>query len=54
MNIKCEVVRDLLPLYVDGVASEESCTLIEEHLKECEDCKEYLKLLQEDIPDVSE
>ena len=54
MNIKCEVIRDLLPLYADGVASEESRALIEEHLKECADCREYLKLLQEDIPDVSE
>ena len=54
MNIKCEVIRDLLPLYVDGVASEESCALIEEHLEECEDCREYLKLLQEDLPEVSE
>ena len=53
MNIKCEVIRDLLPLYVDGVASEESIALIEEHLRECDDCREYLKLLQEDIPDVS-
>ena len=54
MNIKCEVIKDLLPLYVDGVASEESCALIEEHLKECEDCRQYLELLQEDMPDVSE
>lgn len=50
MKIKCEVIRDLLPLYVDGVASEESRKLIEEHLQECEDCREYLKLLQEDLP----
>ena len=54
MNIKCEVIKDLLPLYVDGVASEESCALIEEHLKECEDCRQYLELLQEDMPDISE
>ncbi|MBR0128061.1 MAG: zf-HC2 domain-containing protein [Firmicutes bacterium] len=54
MSIKCEVVKDLLPLYVDGVASEESCALIEEHLKECEDCRQYLELLQEDLPNVSE
>ena len=54
MNIKCEVIKDLLPLYVDGVASEESCALIEEHLKECEDCRQYLELLREDMPDISE
>ena len=54
MNIKCEVIRDLLPLYVEGVVSEESRALIEEHLSECADCSEYLKLLQEDLPDISE
>jgi len=46
MNIKCEVIKDLLPLYVDGVASEESRALIEDHLKECEDCRQYLELLR--------
>ncbi len=54
MNIKCEVIKDPLPLYVHGVTSEESCALIEEHLKECEDCRQYLELLQEDMPDISE
>ena len=39
---------------MDGVASEDSNALIEEHLKECADCREYLRLLQEDIPDVDE
>ena len=46
MNMKCEVIRDLLPLYVDGVASEESRALIEEHLNTCEGSREYCRLLQ--------
>ena len=50
MKMKCEVVRDLLPLYVDGVVSEESRKMIEEHLEECADCREYCRLLQEDLP----
>lgn len=52
MNMKCEVIRDLLPLYVDGVASEESRALIEEHLNTCESCREYCRLLQEEPPEV--
>ncbi len=51
MNTKCEIIRDLLPLYVEGVVSEASRQLIEEHLAECADCREYLKLLQEDLPE---
>lgn len=50
MNIKCEVIRDLLPLYVDEVASDESCALIEEHLEECQRCREYCQRLREDLP----
>ncbi len=53
MNIKCEVIKDLLPLYVDGVVSDESRELIEEHLKTCPDCSEYCRLLQEETPEVS-
>ena len=47
MKIKCDVIRDLLPLYVDDVLSEESRKLVEEHLQECEDCREYCKDLKE-------
>ena len=54
MNMKCEVIRDLLPLYVDGVVSEESRKLIEEHLAECADCREYCNMLQEEIPDTED
>ena len=38
MNISCNVARDLLPLYHDGVCSAESRVLVEAHLKECPDC----------------
>lgn len=42
MKIPCEVVKDLLPLYHDNVCSDESRTIIEEHLLECDTCKKYL------------
>ena len=45
MKIRCEVIRDLLPLYVDDIVSDESRRLIEEHIAECEDCRAYLKEL---------
>ncbi|WP_329886770.1 zf-HC2 domain-containing protein [Pseudoramibacter faecis] len=34
----CAVVRDLLPLYVDGVCSEASAALVEAHLADCPAC----------------
>lgn len=45
MSISCEVCRDLLPLYVDGVCSAESCALVEEHLARCGACRmEYERM----------
>ena len=36
MKTSCKIIEDLLPMYHDGICSEESAVLIEEHLKECE------------------
>ena len=42
MEIKCEIIRDLLPLYVEELTSKESSEAVSEHLKICAECrKEY-------------
>ncbi len=46
---KCSVIRDLLPLYADGVCSEESHQLVTEHLKECKACRDELDMLSFDF-----
>lgn len=38
-KISCNVIQDILPLYVDEVVSEDTKVLIEEHLKNCEVCR---------------
>ena len=38
MNKDCEIIKDLIPLYVDGVCSEESKAKVEEHIEHCPDC----------------
>lgn len=46
--MKCEIIRDLLPLYIEGLCSEESRSEIEAHLEGCEECRqEYLQLRQD-------
>ena len=45
MKISCNVIEDLLPLYVDDAVSEDSRLLVEEHLKECASCRK----MQEEI-----
>lgn len=52
-KISCDVIKDLLPLYKDDVCSEKSKDLIEEHLPECEDCREYLDSLNSELPPVT-
>ena len=47
MKYKCGIIKDLLPLYVDHVCSDESKELIDEHLLECEKCKAYMDSLRE-------
>lgn len=42
----CGVVRDLLPLYVDGVCGDASRRLVDEHIRSCPDCAKMLAQLQ--------
>lgn len=44
-ELSCHIVRDLLPLYQEGLLSEESKCEVEAHLANCEDCREiYCKM----------
>lgn len=47
MKYPCSLIQDLLPLYHDGVCSEESSKIIENHLSECSSCKDYYNSLCE-------
>jgi len=50
MNISCEIIKDLLPLYHDGVCSNETKEMVEEHLKNCENCKAELAAMDAVLP----
>ena len=47
--MKCDVIRDLIPNYIDGLNSVESDRLIEEHLTMCDECKEYYMQMKKGI-----
>lgn len=49
MKIHCSVIQDLIPLYHDGVCSEESAVLVESHLEACDQCRRILGELREEI-----
>ena len=49
MKTTCDVIRDLLPLYCDGVCSQESKQLIEAHLGECDACRAQCDLMRRQL-----
>ena len=48
-NRNCKIVQDLLPNYIEKLTTEETNQFIEEHLKECDECKTVLENMQKDI-----
>lgn len=46
---ECALVRDLLPLYIDQVVSEETQVFIVEHLEKCPECKKMLEEMREEL-----
>lgn len=42
MDVTCNVIEDLLPLYADGVCSRDTRTIIEHHIAVCGECREKL------------
>lgn len=47
---KCDLIRDLLPLYVDGAASKESARAVEEHVAQCPECRQVLEDMRAPAP----
>lgn len=41
--MKCEVVRDLIPMYIDKTASDETREAVKLHLKDCKECEKYCR-----------
>lgn len=39
----CDIVKDLLPLYIDDILSDSSRVLVEEHIKTCPKCRKDLE-----------
>lgn len=36
--MNCEIIKDLIPLYIDDCCSEESAALVKDHLEKCPQC----------------
>ena len=49
-KLKCAVVRDLLPNYIEKLTCEETNQEIEEHLNHCEPCTKVYEEMKTDVP----
>lgn len=46
---ECKIIQDLLPNYMEGLTNEQTNQYIENHLKECTECKTMLNDMKSDL-----
>ena len=47
-KLRCEIVQDLLPSYVDGLTSDETNEAIKDHLADCVSCRDMYERMKAD------
>lgn len=53
MKNKCRIVQDLMPLVIDGAASEESRDWVGSHVSECHACAEVYGQMKTELPRIA-
>lgn len=48
-KISCEIINDIIPLYVEDMASDATERMVEEHIEECLECRNKLVEMKEQI-----
>jgi hypothetical protein len=46
MRNECSIVRDILPLYIEDMVSDDTSSFVKEHLENCSECREKLEKLK--------
>ena len=54
MNKDCDIVKDLMINYVEKNLRENSKIFVEEHLNDCKECTDYLKIVEEDVIEIND
>lgn len=47
-KISCSIAKDLMPLYMDGVLSEETTEVMKVHLESCENCRKEYEIMEQE------
>ena len=53
-NLPCELIEDLLPMYVDELASPVTNEVVKEHLESCENCNRKYKIMKHPVSEKSQ
>lgn len=48
-EIKCTIIQDILPLYIDEVVSQDTKEMVTEHLQNCEKCQKEYEVMKHDL-----
>lgn len=48
-DLQCNIVKDLLPLYMDELTSEETNSFIKKHLEECPNCRNEYRTFKAEL-----
>ncbi|MBE6007893.1 MAG: hypothetical protein E7235_01695 [Lachnospiraceae bacterium] len=43
MKYPCELIKDIMPLYIDEVCSDQSRSAVKEHIEECGECRDHIR-----------
>ncbi|MFD1777208.1 zf-HC2 domain-containing protein [Fredinandcohnia salidurans] len=46
IEIKCTIIQDVLPLYIDEVVSQDTKEMVDQHLQHCEKCREEYETMK--------
>ena len=49
-KLPCYIISDLLPLYQDGILSEQTKKDVDKHLNECQECQKMMNAIEMQIP----
>ena len=47
--MNCNIIKDLIPLYIDGCCSDETSAEVKKHIKECHNCKAVFESMTNNI-----
>ena len=48
-KFSCSIAKDFLPLYIEGILSEETTQVVEMHLQTCENCKKDFEIMRQEF-----